>query len=83
MVRKPVQPKTENEMNQATARDVFLPLRHGRCRQVSSPAIALVSLPILLQHIQTLLIPRPEYGLRHPLRLSSVTVNFSRSTMES
>jgi hypothetical protein len=79
----PVQPKTENEMNQATARDLFLPLCHGRCGQVSCPTVALVSFPVLLQHIQTMLIPRPEYGLRHPLGLSSVTVNFSRSTMES
>ena len=83
MVRVPVQPKTENEMNQATARYMFLPRRHGRRRHVSCPTVALAPFPVLQQHIQTLLIPHPEYGLRHPLGLSSVTVNFSRSTMES
>ncbi|VVD32488.1 protein of unknown function [Paraburkholderia dioscoreae] len=30
-----------------------------------------------------MLIPRPEYGLSHNLRLSSVTVNFSHLTRES
>ena len=83
MVRMSVQPETENEMNRATARCLTLPFRHGHSGYASCPALAAASLPVLPQYIQTLLNPYPEYGLRPPLRLSSVTVNFSRSTMES
>jgi hypothetical protein len=48
-------------------------------RSALSPA----SLPAPLQNIETMLILCPEYGLHPTLGLSSVTVNFSRSTMES